>query len=126
MIAKMRNMGEACTSANRFLVQNGVAREFTEKLAVRMGDLTVGRDQDDGVDVGPLIDAEAVAGVTELVEAAVAQGATVVTGGGDGDGNFYPPTVLAGVPADARENHEEIFGPVAPVDRKSKRLNSSP
>ncbi|NYG59607.1 succinate-semialdehyde dehydrogenase/glutarate-semialdehyde dehydrogenase [Nocardioides daedukensis] len=115
MIAKMRNMGEACTSANRFLVQNGVAREFTEKLAVRMGDLTVGRGQDDGVDVGPLIDAEAVAGVTELVEAAVAQGATVVTGGGDGDGNFYPPTVLAGVPADARVNHEEIFGPVAPV-----------
>src|SRR3546814_20808591 len=78
MIAKMRNMGEACTSANRFLVQNGVAREFTEKLAVRMGDLTVGRGQDDGVDVGPLIDAEAVAGVTELVEAAVAQGATQI------------------------------------------------
>src|SRR3546814_13724583 len=84
MIAKMRNMGEACTSANRFLVQNGVAREFTEKLAVRMGDLTVGRGQDDGVDVGPLIDAEAVAGVPALVEAAVAQGAPVVTGGGDG------------------------------------------
>src|SRR3546814_3713649 len=67
------------------------------------------------VELCPLIDADAVAGVTELGEAAVAQGATVVTGGGDGDGNFYPPTVLAGVPADARVNHEEIFGPVAPV-----------
>jgi succinate-semialdehyde dehydrogenase/glutarate-semialdehyde dehydrogenase len=115
MVAKMRNMGEACTSANRFLVHSSVAREFTEKLAGRMGDLTVGRGQDEGVDVGPLIDEDAVSSLIELVNDAVERGARVVTGGGDGDGNFYPPTVLAGVPAQARVNHEEIFGPVAPV-----------
>ncbi|MDT0203029.1 NAD-dependent succinate-semialdehyde dehydrogenase [Nocardioides sp. AE5] len=115
MVAKMRNMGEACTSANRFLVQAGVAREFTEALAGRMADLTLGRGLDEGVDVGPLIDADAVAGVHELVTDAVARGATVVTGGEEPDGNFYQPTVLAGVPADARITREEIFGPVAAV-----------
>ncbi|WP_082563932.1 MULTISPECIES: NAD-dependent succinate-semialdehyde dehydrogenase [unclassified Nocardioides] len=115
MVAKMRNMGEACTSANRFLVQSGVAEEFTRKLAERMGALKVGRGQDDGVEVGPLIDADAVAGVRELVDDAVAQGARVATGGGEPDGNFYPPTVLADVPAGARINREEVFGPVAPV-----------
>ena len=115
MVAKMRNMGEACTSANRFLVQAGVAQDFTKRLAQRMGSLKVGRGQDEGVDVGPLIDEHAVAGVQELVDDAVAQGARVVAGGGEADGNFYPPTVLADVPAKARVNHEEIFGPVAPV-----------
>jgi succinate-semialdehyde dehydrogenase / glutarate-semialdehyde dehydrogenase len=115
MVAKMRNMGEACTSANRFLVQRGVAEEFTTALARRMGALRVGRGQDDGVDVGPLIDAKAVEGVHELVTDAVERGATVLAGGGPADGNFYPPTVLGDVPADARVNHEEIFGPVAPV-----------
>ncbi|WP_082748965.1 NAD-dependent succinate-semialdehyde dehydrogenase [Nocardioides jensenii] len=114
MVAKMRNMGEACTSANRFLVQSGVAEEFTRKLADRMAALKVGRGQDDGVEVGPLIDADAVAGVKELVDDAVAQGARVLTGG-EPDGNFYPPTVLGDVPAGARLNTEEIFGPVAPV-----------
>lgn len=114
MVAKMRNMGEACTSANRFLVQAGVAEEFSRRLAERMGALRVGRGQDDGVDVGPLIDAKAVAGVKELVDDAVASGARRVTGG-DPDGNFFPPTVLVDVPAGARVNHEEIFGPVAPV-----------
>ncbi|GGO88922.1 NAD-dependent succinate-semialdehyde dehydrogenase [Nocardioides phosphati] len=114
MVAKMRNMGEACTSANRFLVQAGVAEEFSRRLAERMGALKVGRGQDDGVDVGPLIDAKAVAGVRELVDDAVASGARRVVGG-DPDGNFFPPTVLVDVPADARVNHEEIFGPVAPV-----------
>ncbi|WP_082620918.1 NAD-dependent succinate-semialdehyde dehydrogenase [Nocardioides sp. Soil796] len=115
MVAKMRNMGEACTSANRFLVQSGVAEEFTRKLAERMGALKVGRGQDAGVEVGPLIDADAVAGVRELVDDAVAQGARVATGGGEPDGNFYAPTVLADVPAGARINREEVFGPVAPV-----------
>ena len=115
MIAKMRNMGEACTSANRFLVHTSVAEEFTRKLGERMAALTVGRGQDDGVQVGPLIDEKAVAGVAELVREAVDRGARVVTGGGDPDGNFYAPTVLADVPSDARIAREEIFGPVAPV-----------
>ncbi|QIX28364.1 NAD-dependent succinate-semialdehyde dehydrogenase [Nocardioides sp. JQ2195] len=114
MVAKMRNMGEACTSANRFLVQRGVAEEFSTKLAERMGALTVGRGQDDGVDVGPLIDEKAVAGVKELVDEAVEAGATKVVGG-EVDGNFFPPTVLTDVPAEARINREEIFGPVAPI-----------
>ena len=115
MIAKMRNMGEACTSANRFLVHTSVAEEFTRRLGERMGALRVGRGQDDGVDVGPLIDEKAVNGVAELVREAVDKGARVVTGGGDPDGNFYAPTVLADVPSDARIAREEIFGPVAPV-----------
>ncbi|MDN5892492.1 MAG: NAD-dependent succinate-semialdehyde dehydrogenase [Nocardioides sp.] len=115
MVAKMRNMGEACTSANRFLVQSGVAEEFTEKLGRRMGALTLGRGQDDGVDVGPLIDSGAVETVRELVDEAVKGGARVVTGAEEPDGNFYKPTVLADVPADARISREEIFGPVAPV-----------
>ncbi len=115
MIAKMRNMGEACTSANRFLVHTSVAEEFTGKLAERMGALRVGRGQDEGVEVGPLIDGKAVEGVAELVREAVGKGARVVTGGTEPDGNFYAPTVLADVPSDARIAREEIFGPVAPV-----------
>ncbi len=117
MIAKMRNMGEACTAANRFLVHESVAAEFAEKLGARMGALTVGRGQDDGVDVGPLINADAVEAVSGLVTDAVHDGATVVTGGSapDGPGYFYSPTVLTGVPADSQINREEIFGPVAPI-----------
>jgi succinate-semialdehyde dehydrogenase / glutarate-semialdehyde dehydrogenase len=117
MIAKMRNMGEACTSANRFLVHESVADEFGKKLGDRMAALTVGRGQDDGVDVGPLINADAVESVRGLVTDAVHEGATLVTGGtpGDGPGYFYPPTVLVGVPAEARINTVEIFGPVAPI-----------
>ncbi|CAM3177333.1 NAD-dependent succinate-semialdehyde dehydrogenase [Nocardioides dubius] len=114
MIAKMRNMGEACTAANRFLVQEEVAEAFTERLAARMGQLRVGRGQDDGVDVGPLIDAAAVESVQSLVADAVAGGARVVVGG-EPSGNFFPPTVLADVATDARVSREEIFGPVAPI-----------
>ncbi|ABL84093.1 MULTISPECIES: NAD-dependent succinate-semialdehyde dehydrogenase [unclassified Nocardioides] len=117
MVAKMRNMGEACTAANRFLVHASVADDFAEKLGKRMGALSLGRGQDDGVDVGPLIDERAVESVSQLVTDAVHDGATVVTGGRpvDGPGYFYPPTVLLGVPADSEINVQEIFGPVAPI-----------
>jgi succinate-semialdehyde dehydrogenase / glutarate-semialdehyde dehydrogenase len=117
MIAKMRNMGEACTSANRFLVHESVAEEFGKKLGSRMAALKIGPGQDEGVDVGPLIDADAVESVSGLVTDAVHDGATLVCGGSpvDGPGYFYPPTVLVGVPADARINSVEIFGPVAPI-----------
>jgi succinate-semialdehyde dehydrogenase/glutarate-semialdehyde dehydrogenase len=117
MVAKMRNMGEACTAANRFLVHESVARRFGDLLGARMGALKTGRGQDAGTDVGPLINADAVETIGRLVTDAVAQGAEVVCGGTapDGPGHFYPPTVLLGVPAEARINREEIFGPVAPV-----------
>ncbi|MGV3564089.1 MAG: NAD-dependent succinate-semialdehyde dehydrogenase [Nocardioides sp.] len=117
MVAKMRNMGEACTAANRFLVHADVAEEFAEKLAARMGALTVGRGQDEGVDVGPLIEEKAVESVSQLVTDAVHDGARVLVGGTvpDGPGFFYPPTVLVDVPADSAINAEEVFGPVAPI-----------
>jgi succinate-semialdehyde dehydrogenase/glutarate-semialdehyde dehydrogenase len=117
MLAKMRNIGEACTSANRFLVHESVAEEFSSRLAERMGALTVGDGTQDGVDVGPLITRKAREGVHELVADAVAGGARALTGGevAEGSGHFYPPTVLVDVPARARLLREEIFGPVAPV-----------
>src|SRR3954449_1863571 len=117
MIAKMRNMGEACTAANRFLVHESVAREFAELLGRRMGALTTGRGQTAGTDVGPLINADAVQAVGQLVSEAVEQGAELVTGGEapQGPGHFYPPTVLLDVPAGTRIVREEIFGPVAPI-----------
>ena len=117
IVAKMRNIGEACTAANRFHVADSVAAEFAEKLAARMGTLTIGRGTEEGVDVGPLIDADQREKVAELVDDAVGKGATCVVGGRavDGAGYFYEPTVLADVPDDARLLKEEIFGPVAPV-----------
>jgi succinate-semialdehyde dehydrogenase/glutarate-semialdehyde dehydrogenase len=117
MLAKMRNIGEACTAANRFFVHESLAEEFSGKLAARMGALTVGKGTKKGVDVGPLITAKARDGVHELVTDAVGRGATVLTGGSvvPGRGFFYEPTVLAQVPADSRCLTEEIFGPVAPV-----------
>jgi succinate-semialdehyde dehydrogenase/glutarate-semialdehyde dehydrogenase len=117
VLAKMRNMGEACTAANRFLVHGAVAAEFTDRLAARLGAMKVGRGTDDGVEVGPLIDEKAVAKVEELVADAVDRGAGVVLEGGrvDGPGHFCRPTVLADVPRDARILHEEVFGPAAPI-----------
>jgi succinate-semialdehyde dehydrogenase/glutarate-semialdehyde dehydrogenase len=117
LIAKMRNIGEACTAANRFHVASGVAEQFAEKLADKMGEMKVGRGTEDGVEVGPLIDASQRGKVDELVQDAVSKGAQAVVGGHerDGAGYFYDPTVLADVPADARLLKEEIFGPVAPV-----------
>lgn len=117
LLAKMRNMGEACTAANRFLVHESVAKDFARRLAERMSALRVGRGTEPGVQVGPLVDEAARAKVVELVDDAVGAGASVVTGGrpGDGPGWFYPPTVLADVPPDAACLREEIFGPVAPI-----------
>jgi succinate-semialdehyde dehydrogenase/glutarate-semialdehyde dehydrogenase len=117
MLAKMRNVGEACTAANRFHVAAPVAEEFSAKLAERMSKLKVGRGTEDDVDVGPLIDDDQRAKVAELVEDAVGKGAKVLVGGAerDGAGYFFDPTVLADVPDDARLLKEEIFGPVAPV-----------
>jgi succinate-semialdehyde dehydrogenase/glutarate-semialdehyde dehydrogenase len=117
MLAKMRNVGEACTAANRFHVHESLAEEFAQRLAERMGALKVGRGTEDGVDVGPLIDDAQRNKVAELVDDATGRGARVLTGGsaGDGPGYFYEPTVLAAVPDDARMLSEEIFGPVAPV-----------
>ena len=117
MAAKMRNMGEACTAANRIYVHESIIEEFGARLAAKMASLTVGRGTQDGVDVGPLIDEAAQRKVADLVADAVGRGATVLTGGGehDGAGYFYAPTVLTGVPADARMAGEEIFGPVAPL-----------
>jgi succinate-semialdehyde dehydrogenase / glutarate-semialdehyde dehydrogenase len=117
MLAKMRNIGEACTAANRFYVHSSVADEFSRRLAERMGALTIGRGVDDGVEVGPLIDDAGREKVSTLVADAVEKGARVLVGGDaiDGPGYFYRPTVLADVPRDARMQREEIFGPVAPV-----------
>jgi succinate-semialdehyde dehydrogenase/glutarate-semialdehyde dehydrogenase len=117
LAAKMRNMGEACTAANRFLVHETIADEFTAKLAAAMAGLQPGRGTVAGANVGPLIDGSARDDVHALVLEAVASGATVAAGGGplDGPGYFYQPTVLAGVPNDARILRTEIFGPVAPI-----------
>src|SRR3954447_25084541 len=117
MLAKMRNIGEACTSANRFHVADAVADEFAEKLARKMGEMKIGRGTDDGVDVGPLIDDDQRGKVRELVDDARSKGAHVVVGGGqpDGRGYFFEPTVLGDVPPEANLLREEIFGPVAPV-----------
>jgi succinate-semialdehyde dehydrogenase/glutarate-semialdehyde dehydrogenase len=120
MLAKMRNVGEACTAANRFHVHESVAQEFASRLAARMGELKVGRGTEPDVDVGPLIDSAQREKVSELVDDAVARGAEVLLGGGQGSdpaspGYFYAPTVLTSVPSDARLLAEEIFGPVAPV-----------
>jgi succinate-semialdehyde dehydrogenase/glutarate-semialdehyde dehydrogenase len=117
LIAKMRNVGEACTAANRFHVAGPVADQFAEKLAEKLGSMKVGRGTEDDVEVGPLIDDNQRGKVAELVEDAIGRGAKAVVGGHsrDGAGYFYDPTVLSEVPGDARLLKEEIFGPVAPV-----------
>jgi succinate-semialdehyde dehydrogenase/glutarate-semialdehyde dehydrogenase len=117
LIAKMRNIGEACTAANRFHVAEPIRAEFERRLAERMGALEVGRGTEPDVKVGPLIDAPSRDKVDELVQDALERGATCIVGGGalDGAGYFYRPTVLGEVPSDARLLREEIFGPVAPV-----------
>ena len=117
MIAKMRNIGEACTSANRFHVAGSVVDEFAAKLADKMGAMKLGRGVEDDVDVGPLIDDTQRTKVSDLVQDAIGRGARAVVGGQarDGAGYFYNPTVLTDIPDDAELLQEEIFGPVAPV-----------
>nr|WP_296768555.1 NAD-dependent succinate-semialdehyde dehydrogenase [Rhodococcus sp. (in: high G+C Gram-positive bacteria)] len=117
MLAKMRNGGEACTAANRFHVANSVREEFTSKLVERMKEMTLGAGIDPDTKLGPLINADQLAKVQELVDDAVAAGASVALGGEapGGDGYFYPATVLTDVPATARILKEEVFGPVAPI-----------
>ena len=117
LLAKMRNIGEACTAANRFHVAESVREEFTRRLAEKMGSLKVGRGTEGDVKVGPLIDEPSREKVKELVDDAVERGGKVLTGGEPrgGNGYFFPPTVLDHVPTDARVFHEEIFGPVAPI-----------
>ncbi len=117
MMAKLRNMGEACTAANRFLVHHSVAADFSAKLATRMGELTVGDGSLPGTDVGPLIDTAALEKVQLLVDDALSRNAEIIVGGRrrDGAGYFYEPTVLANVHPDSLLMNTEIFGPVAPV-----------
>ncbi|GAB2961194.1 NAD-dependent succinate-semialdehyde dehydrogenase [Saccharothrix stipae] len=134
MTAKMRNMGEACTAANRFFVHRSVADRFARGLAERMGALVVGPGDRPGVDVGPLIDEAGRAKVRDLVADAVRRGAEVLVGGAtpDGPGSFYPPTVLTGVDPDSRLMSTEIFGPVAAIltfddeDEVVRRANDTP
>lgn len=114
MLAKFRNIGQACTAANRFIVHESVAAEFSKRVAERVAGFSVGRGTEDGVNIGPLIDDKAVSTTDELVQDAVSKGAKILTGGTviDGAGTFYAPTVLGDVTADARLLKEEIFGPV--------------
>ncbi|MVU83325.1 aldehyde dehydrogenase family protein [Nocardia sp. ET3-3] len=117
MAAKMRNIGEACTAANRFHVDNAVREEFTARLTERMRGLKIGPGHLDGIQVGPLISAKQRDSVAELVQDAIDKGAKVATGATAvaGPGFFYEPTVLTEVPADARILREEVFGPVAAI-----------
>ena len=114
MLAKFRNTGQACTAANRFIVHESVAEEFSSRVAARVSALSVGDGTVDGVEIGPVIDDRAVANIRSLIEDALSGGATVVTGGGavDGPGTFFEPTVVTGLSPDARMVREEIFGPV--------------
>src|SRR3954466_9717370 len=117
LIAKMRNGGEACTSATRAHVASAVAGDFAEKLGAKIGEMKVGRGTEPDVKVGPLIDDDQRGKVADLVEDAVGKGAKVIVGGEriDGSGYFYKPTVLTDIPDSAELLREEIFGPVAPV-----------
>jgi succinate-semialdehyde dehydrogenase/glutarate-semialdehyde dehydrogenase len=117
MLAKMRNGGQACTAANRFLVQESVAAEFAARLAERMGALRVGPGTDEQTQLGPMVSAKAAEGIADKVERSIAAGARAVLGGqrSDGPGFFYPATVLTDVPRGSAVAVEEVFGPVAPV-----------
>ena len=115
MLAKMRNLGEACTAANRIYVHSSIAQAFTEKFTSAMAELKIGNGLEAGIDVGPLVNSDTRNKVDAFVQDAVAKGAKVELGGvlPTGKGFFYPPTVLSGVPETADCVGDEIFGPVA-------------
>jgi succinate-semialdehyde dehydrogenase/glutarate-semialdehyde dehydrogenase len=117
MIAKTRSGGQACTAANRFLVDESIADDFAARLADAMSRLRVGSPRAEETELGPMINARAVDGIADKVERSVDAGAKVRLGGSplDGPGYYYPPTVLSDVPPDCATATEEIFGPVAPV-----------
>jgi succinate-semialdehyde dehydrogenase/glutarate-semialdehyde dehydrogenase len=117
MVAKMRNGGQACTAANRFLVAESVADEFAAKLAAKMGELRLGPGTDESTQVGPMINPKAVEGIADKVTRSIDAGAKAVLGGDrpDGAGYFYPATVLTDVPRESAVATEEVFGPVAPI-----------
>src|SRR5690606_3528508 len=117
MLAKFRNIGQACTAANRFIVHESIAEEFAARVRERIQAFTVGRGTEDGITIGPLVDGDQVRATDELVQDAIGKGAKVLAGGApiDGDGSFYAPTLLTDVSADARLLREEIFGPVLAV-----------
>jgi succinate-semialdehyde dehydrogenase/glutarate-semialdehyde dehydrogenase len=119
MLAKMRNIGQACTAANRFIVHESVADTFAEKLGARMGALQLGRGVDAATTCGPVINEKARENMQRLVDLTVAEGGEVVTGGesGDGEGYFFKPTVLANVKPGSSILNQEIFGPIAPIVR---------
>ncbi|MFL0563391.1 NAD-dependent succinate-semialdehyde dehydrogenase [Kocuria rhizophila] len=117
MAAKMRNMGEACTAANRFLVHESVAEEFSQKFAAKLKALKPGNGLEEDSTVGPMVEKKALDSVNEFVQDAIEKGASAVVGGKpvDGPGYFFEPTLLTGVTEDCRVFQEEIFGPVSPV-----------
>ncbi|MCF8524229.1 MAG: NAD-dependent succinate-semialdehyde dehydrogenase [Aquiluna sp.] len=117
MQAKLRNMGEACTAANRFLIHESVADEFAQKLTARFAALKVARGVEEGTNIGPVIDEKSRNAIHALVTDATSKGAKILTGGviPSGEGYFYPPTVLQGVAANSEILKNEIFGPVAPI-----------
>ncbi|MFJ4295549.1 NAD-dependent succinate-semialdehyde dehydrogenase [Curtobacterium sp. NPDC089689] len=117
LAAKFRNTGQACTAANRFIVQESVAEEFARRLTERVEAMTVGRGTDDGVAIGPLIDQRAVDKAHRLVTDALDRGATLRTGGQpvEGPGTFYTPTVITDVQPGSDLLRDEIFGPVLAI-----------
>ena len=117
MAAKFRNIGQACTAANRFIVHESVADEFARRITERVNGMKIGRGTEEGVQIGPLIDDKAVAKAEELVQDAVSRGATLLTGGSapEGPGTFYEPTVVSGVAEGSAILREEIFGPVLAI-----------
>ncbi|WP_280260017.1 NAD-dependent succinate-semialdehyde dehydrogenase [Nocardia abscessus] len=117
LTAKFRNIGQACTAANRFIVHEDVADEFAKRITERVEEMKIGRGTEEGVTIGPLIDDDAVNKTAELVADATARGAVLLAGGAkvDGPGSFYQPTVLTGVADGSEILQEEIFGPVLAI-----------
>ena len=115
--AKFRNIGQACTAANRFIVHESVAEEFARRVTEHVNDFAIGRGTEEGVRIGPLIDTKAVEKADTLVQDALKRGATLLTGGSaiDGEGTFYEPTVITGVKPGSEILREEIFGPVLSI-----------